>query len=358
MTFENLILIFKSVRFLSFQQVKFANVVIKYSYHSNIDCILCFSRVDSVIIQHTYFQTFLSQGTEYLNSVLVSAAVNTAVLTNCSFLGNNGNFSSVLNICAGTITIEWCTFENYHVQLLALLIIGACHAQQELNWSITTCSFNSNTAVYLIYIFETLKHNAGFVTISNTIFQENTLVNPKQHMDRALIFVFTNTFNDYSVHHLLNNNTIKNNVGPAIAGFRCYFQFEINNTKISSNIANHSIVSFPNPTNLYPNLCNVTLMNTYIVNNSIPQFHEHYAVVYIRGGICQIKNVTFLKKSSNSSSFSFYFCWFYGYKYVSQQHCSVRRRYIFWQWYICHTFWKLKSCLCEQYSSIWRCCVH
>ena len=106
MTFENLILICESISFLSFQQVKFENVVIKYSYHSSIDCILCFSRVDSVIIQHTYFQTFLSQGTEYLNSVLVSAEVNTAVLTNCSLSGNIGNFSSVLSICAGTITIE------------------------------------------------------------------------------------------------------------------------------------------------------------------------------------------------------------------------------------------------------------
>ena len=40
MTFENLILILESVLFLSFQQVKFENVVIKYSYYSNIDCIL------------------------------------------------------------------------------------------------------------------------------------------------------------------------------------------------------------------------------------------------------------------------------------------------------------------------------
>ena len=265
---------------------------------------MCYSSVDSVIIQHTYFQTFLSQGTEYWNSVLISAAVNTAVLTNCLFWGNIGNFSSVVTICAGTITIEQCTFESYHIKS-ALLSIEACYARQEINWSITTCSFSNNKAVYLIYLSETL---SGFVIISKTIFQENTLVNPKKYS--ALISVFA--VNNYSVHHLLNNNTIKNNVGPAIAGFRCHFRFEINNTKISSNIANHSIVSFPNTTNL----CNVTLMNTNIVNNSIPQFHQQYAVVYIGEGICQIKNFI-SKKSSNSSSFSFYFCLFYGYKHVS-----------------------------------------
>ena len=290
MTFENLTLIFGSVSFISFQQAKFETVVIKYSYHTKIDCILCFSSVDSVIILLTYFQTSESQGTEYL----VSGGMNTAVLKNCSFLGNIGNFGSVVSICAGTITIEQCTFESYHVQL-ALLIIGACYARQEINWSITTCSFNNNTALYLIYIFEKLKFNSGFVTISNTIFQENTLINPKKYIDTALICVFANTLkkvNNYSVHHLLDNITIKNNVGPAIAGVRCHFQFEINNTEISSNIANHSIVSFPNPTNL----CNVTLMNTNIVNNSISQFHE--SVVYITGGICQIKNVTFLKNAA------------------------------------------------------------
>ena len=306
MTFENLTLIFGSVWFFSFQQVKFENVVIKYSYYSNIDCILCFSSADSVLIQHTYFRTFLSQGTEYLNSVLILAAVDTAVLTNCSFWGNIGNFSSVVSICARIITIEQCTFESYHIKS-ALLSIKACYARQEINWSITTCNFNNNTAVYLIYLSETSKFNSGFVIISNTIFQENTLINPKKYIgiDSALMLVFANTFqkvNNYSIHHLLNKNTIKNNVGPAIAGLGCHFQFQINNTEISSNVANHSIISFLNPTRLHTNLPNVTLMNTNIVNNSIPQFDitsgEPYAAVYIKGGICHIKNVTFLKNAA------------------------------------------------------------
>ena len=44
-------------------------------------------------------------------------------------------------------------------------------------------------------------------------------------------------------------------------------------------------------------ICVISVLgiHNYIVNNSISQFHEHYAVVYIRGGICQIKNVKFLK---------------------------------------------------------------
>ena len=297
MTFQNLTLIFRSVSFVSFQQVKFENVVVKYSYYSNIDCKMCFTSVDSVIIQQTYFQTFLSQGTECnTSSALVSARVNTAVFTNCSFLGNVGNFGSVVHICARTITIEQCIFESYHVQF-ALLKIRDCYAPQEINWSITTCSFNNNTAVYLIFISEIVKFNSGFVTISNTIFQENTLIQyPKCHVGTysVLIYVSASILNNHSVHYLLNNNTIKNNVGPAIAGLACHFKFQINNTKISSNIANHSIVSFPNPY-FYQNLCNVTLVNTNIVNNSIPQFHEHYSVVYIGGGICQIKNVTFLQ---------------------------------------------------------------
>ena len=299
MTFENLILIFGSVSFFSIQQVKFESVVIKYSYHTKIDCILYFQSVDSVIILNTYFQTSQYQETEYL----VSGQVNTAVLKNCSFLGNIVKYSVLVHICAGTIIIEQCTFERYHVQL-ALLYIALCNAQQKINWNITTCLFNNNTAVYLIQMSETFKFNSGFVIISNTIFQENKLLNPKkyQHIDSGLIFVIANTFeevNNYSVNHLLDNNTIKNNVGPGIAGLGYHFKFQISNTEISSNIANHSIISFLNPAHLHTNLSNVTLINTNIVNNSIPQFNatseEPYAIVHINGGLCQIKNVTFIK---------------------------------------------------------------
>ena len=102
---------------------------------------------------------------------------------------------------------------------------------------------------------------------------------------------------------MLNNNTIKNNVGSAVVGFGRCSQFEISNTNISSNIANNSIILFLNKlscTNLSD--VNITLVSTHIVNNSIPQFDitddEPYGVVYINGGLFQMKNVAFLKNAA------------------------------------------------------------
>ena len=176
-----------------------------------------------------------------------------------------------------------------------MLIIGVCHARQELNWSIIACSFNSNTAVYLIYIFETLKLNSGFVTISNTVFQENTLVNNlKQYLDSALIFLYSGTFqkvNNYPVHHLLNNNTIKNNLDRLLLDIDAIFNLKLITQRFPRTLQTTVLYHSQTP-QIYTQIC---VMNTIIVNNSIPQFHEHYAVVYITGGICQIKNVTFQK---------------------------------------------------------------
>ena len=66
MTFENLLLIFGSVSFSSFKQVMFKNAVIKYSYYCNSEWVLNFLNVETVIVQHTNFQTSSSQGAESL----------------------------------------------------------------------------------------------------------------------------------------------------------------------------------------------------------------------------------------------------------------------------------------------------
>ena len=102
---------------------------------------------------------------------------------------------------------------------------------------------------------------------------------------------------------MLNNNTIKNNVGSAVVGFGRCSQFEISNTNISSNIANNSIILFLNKLSCTNSSdVNITLVNTHIVNNSIPQFDitddEPYGVVYINGGLFQMKNVAFLKNAA------------------------------------------------------------
>ena len=148
----------------------FKNAVIKYSYYCISEWVLNFLNVETVIIQHTNFQTSSSQGAE---SLVFAKNVNTAVFTNTSFVGNSCNFSSVVKICASEITIEQYTFKTYHIPFI-LLGIGVCFEAQEINYSITTCSFNNNTAVYLIYIFEALNFISGFMNISNTIFQNNT----------------------------------------------------------------------------------------------------------------------------------------------------------------------------------------
>ena len=132
MTFENLLLILGSVSFSSFKQVEFKNAAIKYSYYCNSEWVLNFLNVETVIIQHTNFQTSLSQGAE---SLVFAKNVNTAVLMNCSLVGNNCNFSSVVKICASKITIEQCTFKGYHIPFV-LLGIGVCFEAQEINYSI------------------------------------------------------------------------------------------------------------------------------------------------------------------------------------------------------------------------------
>ena len=90
MTFENLLLTFGSVSLSSCKQVEFRKVVIKYSYYSNSEWVLNFLTVETVRIHHNiYFQTSLSQGAE---SLVIPKQVNSAVLMNCSFVGNSCNF--------------------------------------------------------------------------------------------------------------------------------------------------------------------------------------------------------------------------------------------------------------------------
>ena len=292
-------MIFGRVSFSSFKQVEFKNAVIKYSYYCNSECVLNFLNVETIIIQHTNFLTSLSQGAE---SLVFAKNVNTAVLANCSFVGYSCNFSSVVNICSSKITIEQCTFKGYHIPFV-LLGIGVYFEAQEINYSITTCSFNNNTAVYLIYVLEALNFISGFMNISNTIFQ-NTLFEKQRFRFSVLIFIKPDNFEKENlVDYLLNNNTIKNNVGSAIVGFGRCSQFETSNTKISSNIANNSIILFLNKVSCtHSSDVNITLVNTHIVNNSIPQFditdEEPYSVVHVNGGLFQMKNVAFVKNAA------------------------------------------------------------
>ena len=84
----------------------------------------------------------------FFSEFLVSAEhVNTAVVTNYSFIENNSTV--VLSICAYKLTIEHCTFENNYA--LVLLYIDICYdGRVIIDYNITTCSFINNTASNLI----------------------------------------------------------------------------------------------------------------------------------------------------------------------------------------------------------------
>ena len=246
-SFENLTLFVGSIAFFSFERVEFRNVIIKYSY-----------------------------------SV----------------------FEFVVKICSSKITIDNCAFDNNHVQY-AVLSIALCYKGQGIDYNITSSRFYNNTARYLINFFDkSISHfsSKGFVNIRSNVFLKNTVFNPPDTQQSALISVgVTPSLENCSVHYLLSNITISNNVGSAIVfvdGVR--FCFEIIDTLISSNIASSSIISFINA-----HFSNIALVSTSIVNNSIPQnqfdvtTNEQDAVVYINGdGVFQVKNVLFLKNAA------------------------------------------------------------
>ena len=140
------------------------------------------------------------------------------------------------------------------------------------------------------------------MNIHSNVFLQNTVFNPPDTKQSALISIrVTASLDKYLVHYLLSNITISNNVGSAIVlADGVNFHFEISNTLIFSNIASSSIISFLNP-----HFSNITLVSTSIVNNSIPQnqfditTNEQDAVVYISGdGVFQVKNVLFLKNAA------------------------------------------------------------
>ena len=282
-TFENFVLVFGRISFSSLKQVEFRNVIIKHSFYSN-SVVLYFLNVDTIIIQNAHFQ---KSSSECANRWwLMGKNVNTAVLTNCSFVGNKCKFASVLDICASKFIIEHCTFKSNYV-IFALLNIKL---YQRIDYNITTCVFINNTAMNLIRIVGSLVFNSPFfVNISYNIFHNNT-VNKYQNTPYSALIAVNVASDKKTFLQIFTNNSITNNRGQAIAfvnsdGVCC----EICNTLISSNIANRSIIFIRNPY-----LSNITFVNTSIVNNSIPRFdvttNEQDAVVYINGGIVQTKN--------------------------------------------------------------------
>ena len=254
LTFENLTLVFGSVLVYLFKQVEFRNVVIKCSNYGYSVPIFNFSFVDTVILRHAYFQTTFSE-------FLVSAEhVNTAIVTNCSFIENNSTI--VLSICAYKLTIEHCTFENNYA-VDALLFIDICYdGQVSIDYNITTCSFINNTALSLILAVTEMhsKSLLGTMNFNSNNFQRNSISNQAY---TALIFILSG-FEE--IYCLLTNNSFTYNVGTVVA---------------------------------FSNLSKVTLKNTSFGNNMIPQNHfhlttiEYCAVVYIESRIFHMKNVQF-----------------------------------------------------------------
>ena len=267
MTFEYLILVFGSVSFSSFKQVEFRNVVIKYSYYSSYRWALDFSNIETVIMQHAYFQTSLSESAE---SLVSAERVNTAVFMNCSFLRNAGNI--LLDICATKITIEHCTFDNNVANhVYPLLNIRVCYGEQRFDYNITNCNFNNNTATYLLKVFSVSNFSyIGFMIISSNIFKHNSVYNQDEQNSALISVSIAVSEEEHLVQCLLTNNSITNNVGSAI---------------------------------VFAHSSNVTFENTSFVHNSIPQKHfdattnKQDAVVYINGGVFKMKYVLFYRNT-------------------------------------------------------------
>ena len=254
LTIENLTLVLGSISVYLFKQIEFRNVVVNCSKYGYTESLFNFSFVDTVLIHHAYFQTYFSEMT-----YLVSAEhVNTAVVTNCSFIENNNTI--VLSICAYKLKIEHCTFENNYAAL-ELLYIDICYdGQVIIDYNITTCSFINNTGSILIFPGSS-NSLLGTMHFSSNSFQRNTVSN--QPLSFPLIFIGSPL---EEVCFLLTNNSFTYNIGAAI--------------------------------NILP-FAKVTLENTSFGHNMISQkrFYltttEYCAVVYIKSGIFQMKNVRF-----------------------------------------------------------------
>ena len=268
LTFEYLILVLGSVSFSSFKQVEFRNVVIKYSYYFSYRWALDFSNIETVIMQHAYFQTSLSESAE---SLVSAERVNTAVFMNCSFLRNAGNI--LLDICATKIIIEHCTFDNNVANhVYPLLNIRVCCGEQRFDYNITNCNFNNNTATYLLKVLSVSNFSSsGFMIISSNIFKHNSVYNQDEQNSALISVSIAVSEEEHLVQCLLTNNSITNNVGSAV---------------------------------VFAHSSNVTFENTSFVHNSIPQKHfdattnKQDAVVYINGGVFKMKYVLFYRNTA------------------------------------------------------------
>ena len=115
-----------TIQNLTFKQIELRNVVVKCSKYGYTESLLNFSFVDTVLIYYAYFQTCFSE-MKILTYLVSAEHVNTVVVTNCSFIGDNPHI--VLNICTYKLTIEHCTFENNYLST-TLLYIDNCNNGQ------------------------------------------------------------------------------------------------------------------------------------------------------------------------------------------------------------------------------------